>query len=213
MKYFIKLDDPNTVQGGPNPGKKTVKFTSPICQLFQIIWDNVPLKGWTSALRYTYYMITRQFNATHLFIMTGLQSHFIVNDFKIGCICSTNFAPFPHQLSKILCTLFSSTKLSVLRTIEKHCMGTIWLLGAKLWTDFQTITSRNDFLDRWYHWTTLSVQKIIVNHNHHNIFAFKTLVYWVNIIQWILSFVLGCYNLLLLLLGIFRGLSVEWKWQ
>ena len=107
-------------------------------------------------------MITRQFNVTHLFIMTGLQSHFIVNDFKIGCICSTNFAPFPHQLSKILCTLFSSTKLSVLRTIEKHCMGTIWLLGAKLWTDFQTITSRNDFLDRWYHWTTLSVQKIIV---------------------------------------------------
>ena len=125
-----------------------------------------PSRGdhWSSALRYTYYMITRQFNATHLFIMTGLQSHFIVNDFKIGCICSTNFAPFPHQLSKILCTLFSSTKLSVLRTIEKHCMGTIWLLGAKLWTDFQTITSRNDFLDRWYHWTTLSVQKIIVNH-------------------------------------------------
>ena len=31
MKYFFKWDDPNTVQGGPNPEKKTVKFTSPIC--------------------------------------------------------------------------------------------------------------------------------------------------------------------------------------
>ena len=31
MKYFFKLDDANTVQGGPNPGKKTVKFTCPIC--------------------------------------------------------------------------------------------------------------------------------------------------------------------------------------
>ena len=96
-------------------------------------------------------MITRQFNATHLFIMTGLQSHFIVNDFKIGCICSTNFASFPHQLSKILCTLFSSTKLSVLRTIEKHCTAAIWLLRPKIWTHFQTITSH--FPDRDYYCT------------------------------------------------------------
>ena len=56
-----------------------------------------------------------------------------------------------HKLSEIRSSLFSLTKLSVLRTIEKHCTAAIWLLRPKIWTHFQTITSH--FPDRDYYCT------------------------------------------------------------
>ena len=65
-----------------------------------------------------------------------------------------------HKLSKIRCTLFSLTKLSVPRTIEKHCRATIWLLRPKIWTHFQTITTHYDFPDGVYYCTELIQIKI-----------------------------------------------------
>ena len=65
-----------------------------------------------------------------------------------------------HKLSKIRCTLFSLTKLSVPRTIEKHCRATIWLLRPKIWTHFQTITTHYDFPDGVYYCTEFIQIKI-----------------------------------------------------
>ena len=84
-----------------------------------------------------------------------------------------------HKLSKIWCTLFSLTKLSVLRTIEKHCTATIWLLRPKIWTHCQTITARCDFPECDYYWTEFIPTKIS---------------YWiVNEKNWYVLSIFSCY--------------------